>query len=125
VVIRDKVHFLGHRSDVPRLMPHFDVLLSTSGCEGISNAILEAMAAGVPVVATDIPGTRDLLVHQTTGYLVPVGDRAAVARYTNKLLDDAALARRLGAAGRRRALAEFSADKMIERYVELYRELLG
>ena len=55
VEIRDKVHFLGHRDDVPRLMPHFDVLWSTSGYEGQSNAILEAMAAGVPVVATDIP----------------------------------------------------------------------
>ena len=60
--IRDKVHFLGERGDVPRLMPHFDVLWSTSGYEGQSNVILEAMAAGVPVVATDIPGTRELVV---------------------------------------------------------------
>ena len=59
--ILDKVHFLGHREDVPDWLPHFDVLLSTSGFEGQSNAILEAMAAGVPVVATDIPGTRDLV----------------------------------------------------------------
>ena len=69
VRIRDKVHFLGERGDVPRLLPHFDVLWSTSGYEGQSNAILEAMAAGVPVVATDIPGTRELVVPDVTGYL--------------------------------------------------------
>ena len=121
VVIRDKVHFLGHRSDVPRMMPHFDVLWSTSGCEGQSGAIMEAMAAGVPVVATDIPGTRDLVVPGKTGYLVPPGDRAAVARHTNRLLDDAGLARQLGEAGRRRMPSEFSVEKMIRRHAELYR----
>ena len=63
-----------------RLLPHFDVLWSTSGYEGQSNAILEAMAAGVPVVATDIPGTRDLVVPDETGYLAPIGDRAGFAR---------------------------------------------
>jgi glycosyltransferase involved in cell wall biosynthesis len=122
--IRDKVHFLGHREDVLDLLPHLDVLWSTSAFEGQSNAILEAMAAGVPVVATDIPGTRDLVVPGETGYLVAVGDRAGVTRHTNRLLDDAALAARLGAAGRQRAQSEFSVATMVERYVELYRGLL-
>ncbi len=123
--IRDKVHFLGHRGDVPRLMPHLDVLWSTSGYEGQSNAVLEAMAAGVPVVATDIPGTRDLVLPESTGYLVPVGDRAGFARCTDVLLDDAQLARRLGQAGRRRVQRDFGVEKMIRRHAELYRELLG
>ena len=122
--IRDKVHFLGHRGDVPRLMPHLDVLWSTSGYEGQSNAVLEAMAAGVPVVATDIPGTRDLVLPESTGYLVPVGDRAGFARCTDVLLDDAELARRLGQAGRRRVQREFSVETMIRRHADLYRELL-
>ncbi len=125
VVIRDKVHFLGRRADVLRMIPHFDVLWSTSGYEGQSNAIMEAMSAGVPVVATDIPGTRDLVVGESTGYLVPIGDRAAVARCTNKLLDDAELAARFGRAGRERMAKQFCVEKMIARYVELYRELLG
>jgi glycosyltransferase involved in cell wall biosynthesis len=125
VRIRDKVHFLGHRADVADLLPHFDLLWSTSRFEGQSNAILEAMAAGVPVVATDIPGTRDLVVHGQTGYLVPVGDRAGITRYTDRLLNDPALAARLGQAGRQRALAEFSVEKMVARYVELYREVMG
>jgi glycosyltransferase involved in cell wall biosynthesis len=124
VRIRDKVHFLGHRGDVPRMLPHFDVLWSTSGYEGQSNAILEAMAAGVPVVATDIAGTRDLVLPGTTGYLVPLGDRAGFARWTNNLLDDAGLAQRLGQVGRQRVQDEFTVEKMVQRHAELYRELL-
>jgi len=124
VVIRDKVHLLGHRDDVPRIVPHLDVLWSTSAYEGQSNAILEAMAAGVPVVATDVPGTRDLVIHEQTGYLAPVGDRAAVARATQRLLENPEAARKLGEAGRRRVETEFSVDKMTDRHIALYDELL-
>ena len=121
----DRVHFLGHRSDVPRLLPHFDVFWSASAYEGQSNSIMEAMAAGVPVVGTDIPGTRDLVVHGQTGFLVPLGDRAAIARQTNTLFNDAALRQRFGQSGRERMLSEFTVEQMIQRYAELYRELLG
>lgn len=125
VRIEDKVHLLGHRSDVPRWMPNFDLLWLASEYEGLPNVVLEAMAAGVPVVATDIPGNRDLVVPDETGYLVPVGDRAAFARQANKLLDDAELARRLGATGRQRVLGEFTVERMVERHEQLYREVLG
>lgn len=124
VQIDHLVHFLGERDDVPRLLPSFECLWLGSGYEGQSNAILEAMAAGLPVVATDIPGNRDLIVPTETGYLVPVGDRTAFARWTNLLLDDRELAARLGAAGRKRILQEFSVDKMVQRHVALYDELL-
>jgi glycosyltransferase involved in cell wall biosynthesis len=124
VEIADKVHFIGERQDVPRWLPHFDVLWSTSGYEGQSNAILEAMAAGVPVVATDIPGTRELVVDQQTGFLAPLGHRASFARLTNQLLDDAALRHRLGQAGRERAQRDFGVEKMISSYAKLYREVL-
>ena len=124
VCIRGKVHFLGERGNVPRLMPHLDVLWSTSAYEGQSNAILEAMASGVPVVATDIPGTRKLVVPGATGYLIPLGDRAAFAKHTERLLNDAALAGRFSAAARHRVESEFSVEKMIERHVGLYREMM-
>ncbi|MCS7305281.1 MAG: glycosyltransferase [Thermoguttaceae bacterium] len=122
--IRDKVHFLGHREDVPRILPHLDVVWSTSAYEGQSNAIMEAMAAGVPVVATDIPASRELLQHGVTGFLFPLGDRATLARYTQKLLCDRELARRIAQAAQQYVLTHFSVNTMLHRYVELYRELL-
>jgi glycosyltransferase involved in cell wall biosynthesis len=131
VGIADRVHFLGHRDDVPRLMPHLQIVWSTSGYEGQSNAILEAMSLGLPVVATDIPGTRDLVVHEQTGLLVPTRNldtqrrRAALARHTNTLLNDPNTGRRLGEAGRRRVLREFTVERMVARYVDLYRDVLG
>jgi len=124
-LVADRVHLLGERSDVPRFLPHLDCLWLASEYEGQSNAIMEAMSAAVPVVATDIPGNRDLVLPGQTGYLVPVGDRAAFTRHTHELLSDAALARRLGEAGRQRMLAEFTVEQMIERHLALYRALAG
>jgi glycosyltransferase involved in cell wall biosynthesis len=123
--IADRVHFLGERDDVPRLMPHFDTLWLASEYEGQSNAILEAMAAGVPVVATDIPGNRDLVIDGVTGYLVPVGDRFEFTRRTHWLLDDKALRERLGAAARDRIQHEFTVEQMVQRHAELYRQITG
>jgi glycosyltransferase involved in cell wall biosynthesis len=134
--IRDKVRLLGHRGDVPRLLPHFDVLWSPSAYEGQSNTVMEAMAAGVSVVATDIPGTRELVVDGETGYLISTEGwppnattvnktvAAGLAKYTVRILDDPALAKRLGEAARKRVLDESSVEKMVARYAELYRRLL-
>jgi glycosyltransferase involved in cell wall biosynthesis len=121
--ITDRVHFLGERDDVPQLMPHFDALWLGSEYEGQSNAIMEAMAAGIPVVATDIAGNRDLVVEGVTGYLVPLGDRFEFTRRTHWLLDDESLRRRLGEAGRQRVLSEFTVENMVARHAALYREL--
>ncbi|MEX2172735.1 MAG: glycosyltransferase [Pirellulaceae bacterium] len=123
--IAERVHFLGERHDVPRLLPHLDCLWLASEYEGQSNAVMEAMSAGVPIIATDISGNRDLVIPGETGYLVPVGDRAMFTRHTHHLLDDPVLGRRLGEAGRQRMLAHFSIERMIERHAALYRELVG
>ncbi|MBN1909269.1 MAG: glycosyltransferase [Pirellulales bacterium] len=125
VEIADRVHFLGQRADLADMLPHLDCLWSTSGYEGQSNAVMEAMAAGVPIVATDIPGTRDLIEHDKTGLLFPIGDRAGLASLTQKLLDDPALAARLARAAQTRMVAEFSVPVMIEKYAALYQELLA
>lgn len=122
--IEHRVHFLGHRNDVPRLLPHCDLLWLASSYEGMPNVVLEAMAAGLPVVATDIPGTRELVLPRITGYLVAVGDRAEMARWANKLLDDPRLRERMGQAARERVAAHYSVDRMVGRFAELYRELL-
>jgi glycosyltransferase involved in cell wall biosynthesis len=119
----DHVRFLGHRDDVWRIMPHLDVLWNGSGQEGQPNAVMEAMAAGVPVVASDIPGNRELLAHGESGYLIPVAARAARARATDQIFNDPALAARLGAAAKQRMAEHFSVDENVRRHVELYREL--
>jgi glycosyltransferase involved in cell wall biosynthesis len=125
VRIADFVHFLGLRNDLPRLMPHFDMLWSTSPHEDQSSVILEAMAAGVAVVACDTPGTRDLVLHRETGYLVPIGDRTGLARHAYQLFEDQALFDRLGKAAAERARLEFPPEKMISRYADMYRQILG
>ena len=107
----DHIRFLGHRDDVWRILPHLDVFWNGSGYEGQSNAVMEAMAAGVPVVASDIPGNRELVVHGETGFLVPIAGRAARARATDQILNDPALAARLGAAARQRMLEQFSVEE--------------
>ncbi len=124
VVIRDKVHFLGHRDDVLRVLPHVDVFWSPGESAGQSGAILEAMAHGVPVVVAATPDAGDLIVHETTGFVAPIGERTECGRHTNRLLDDAELAARIGEAGRAHVLREFGAEKMVERYAVLYTEIL-
>lgn len=123
--VDQRVHFLGQRDDVPRLLAHCDLLWLASAYEGLPNVVLEAMAAGIPVVATDIPGTRELVLPRITGYLVPVGDRAELARCANKLLDDPQLRQQMGRAGRERVAAHYSVEQMVSRFAELYRDLLS
>ena len=124
VGVEERVHFLGPRLDVLRIMPHFDAFWLASSYEGQSNALMEAMAAGVPVVASDIPANRELVVPGESGYLIPLDVRSAFARRTLPILEDADLARRLGAAGRARMLSEFTVERMVDRYAALYGELL-
>jgi glycosyltransferase involved in cell wall biosynthesis len=85
--------------------------------------MMEAMALGLPVVASDIAGHRDLIVPDETGYLVPRSDKAELARRVNLLLDNRPLAQQLGAAGRQRIERNFSVDAMVSRHAQLYRQL--
>jgi len=120
----EHIRFLGHRDDVWRIMPHFDVFWNGSTSEGQSNAMMEAMAAGVPVVASDIAGNRSLVVHGETGYLVPIAARAARARATDQILNDPVLAARLAAAAKRRIAEQFTVEKNVARHAEMYRKVL-
>lgn len=114
------VRFAGHRSDVADLLPHADVFWIGSEYEGQSNSVIEAMQAGVPVVASDIAGNRDLVLPGETGFIVDLGDTADFARQTHKLLEDPGLARRMGEAAKQRIANEFSVEKMVNAYVKLY-----
>jgi glycosyltransferase involved in cell wall biosynthesis len=119
------VRFTGHRDDAARLIGLFNVFWLASDFEGMSNSIMEAMAAGVPVVASDIPPNRELVVDGQTGFLVKVGDSVGLAQFADRILADPALAERLGTAGRERMRTKFSVEQMVARHVELYRQVLA
>jgi glycosyltransferase involved in cell wall biosynthesis len=119
--LKKQIHFLGHRDDVAQLLPHFDCFWIGSAYEGQSNALMEAMLAELPVVASDIPGNRDLIAHEVHGLLYPLGDRAELARCTHRLFEDGELATRLGQVANTRMVDEFSVQKMVDRYIQLYR----
>ena len=121
--LRDKVRFLGHREDVPRLLAAADLLVLPSRYEGLPNVVLEAMRAGKPVVATAAPGTTEVVAHDATGLLVPVGKPTELARAIRTLVLDPELGRRLGAAGRDRLDRDFRSDAMIARFAALYEDI--
>jgi glycosyltransferase involved in cell wall biosynthesis len=123
VTIQDRIRFLGHRDDVPHLRSAMDVLVQPSEFEGMPNSVMEAMNAGLPVVATRIPGNDELVVDGETGFLVPVGDTKALASRVNRILDDSVLRSSLGQAGQRRVREQFGVDKMVEGHVKLYRTM--
>jgi glycosyltransferase involved in cell wall biosynthesis len=118
------VRLLGLRNDVPRLLRVADLFLLTSVSEGIPLAILEALAAGLPVVATDVGGVRDLVEEGITGLLAPAGDDALLADRVLRLTKNPALVRQMGQHGRERALECFSESRMHAHYAWLYQEML-
>ena len=119
------VELLGERSDVPEQLAASDVFALASNSEGLPISILEAMAAGLPVVASRVGGVPELVVDGETGLLVPPGDVVALAAALRLLLSDAALRRRLGSAGRRRAEERFGLDAFRDAHLRLYREELA
>jgi len=112
----------GSRDDTPALLQTFDVFALPSLAEGISNTILEAMACGLPVVATAVGGNSELVLDGKTGCLVPRADPAALARGIKAYAKDPELRARHGAAGRERACNEFSLDRMLSQYGKLYHD---
>jgi glycosyltransferase involved in cell wall biosynthesis len=119
--IADRIEFTGARDDVPDLLASFDVFAFPSLFEGLCLAVIEAQAAGVPVVATPVGGIRETVVDGETGLLVPPRDPEALAKAIGRLLEDTELATRLAAAARRRVRERFSRKRMVERTLELYR----
>jgi glycosyltransferase involved in cell wall biosynthesis len=121
----ERVRFAGYQQDVWAWLAACDVFALSSDWEGMPNAVLEAMAAGLPVVATAVGGTPDVVVQGATGLLVPPDDAKALAAALDRLIHDPGLRRTMGAAGRQRVRARFSLQQMVERTQALYRELLG
>lgn len=115
--LASRIRFLGYRSDVPALMRAADIFTLPSHREGMPRSIIEAMMTGLPVVATNIRGSREEVVPEETGLLVPVDDAAALAAAFGRLAGDAALRRQWGQAGRARALALYKERDVIARQI--------
>lgn len=120
--LEPRVHLAGLRRDVPELLRAFDVFALASRWEGLPRVFPQAMAAGLPIVATRVDGAPDAITPGENGWLVPVGDMAAMSRHLDALASDPATARRMGETGRAR-VGEFSARRMVDSLAALYSEL--
>ncbi|HEY9721458.1 MAG TPA: glycosyltransferase [Oscillatoriaceae cyanobacterium] len=118
----DRVVFAGYREDVPTCMHAFDVFALSSIYEGFGLVLIEAMAAGKPVIATAVSAIPEIVVPDETGVLVPSADDQAFAQAIAKL-SDAAMRERLGRKGRQRVMEHFDQGPMVERTLSLYQEL--
>jgi glycosyltransferase involved in cell wall biosynthesis len=122
--LAEVVIFAGSRGDVPEILAALDLFVLPSLWEGLPNAVLEAMAAGLPVVATAAGGTPEVVVDGETGLLVPPGDVTALAEAIERLLRDPGLRRKMGEAGRKRVEGHFTIEQTVAQTVALYETLL-
>lgn len=123
--LQDRVVFTGFRLDIPELLAALSVsVLPSLGLEGLSNSLLESMAAGLPVVATRVGGNPEIVEDGVTGLLVPPADAEALAGAICRLLEDRALARNLGQAGRRLVFTRYTIQQAVATTERLYNDLL-
>ena len=118
--VKSQVHFLGFRREIPQLLAAFDVFAQPSLWEGLSISLIEALAAGKPIVATDIVGNREVVDQDETALLVPVADPSALASALRALLLNPELAAMLGANARRAALERFGEERMVRENLAAY-----
>jgi glycosyltransferase involved in cell wall biosynthesis/predicted ATP-grasp superfamily ATP-dependent carboligase len=122
--VAQRCQFLGFRKSTPELYRNFDVFVSSSRSEGLSLAFLEAMATGLPVVATRSGGPQEVMEPDVTGVLVPIEDPRALADGLLRTIDDPGFRAKLGAAARERVIEEFSLESVLRQYAQLYNRLL-
>ena len=122
--IEAHVRLLGHRKDVDTVLAALDMFVLTSRSEGLNNTILEAMAAGLPVVATRVGGADEMVIDGVTGLLVPPGSPENIAAAIRRLMTDASMRSAMGKAGRARAETNFDLAKTVLKYERLYAELV-
>jgi glycosyltransferase involved in cell wall biosynthesis len=115
-----RILFLGDQTDIPGLLPALDVLALPSLYEGMPNVAIEAMAAGLPVVATGVGGTLEVVVQGETGFLVPASDPAAFAKALSVVMSDPGMRIRLGQAGRQRVYEQFNILSTVQQTQALY-----
>ena len=121
----DLVWILGDREDVPELMRLMDIFVLPSLAEGISNTVLEAMATGLPVIATDVGGNPELVADGENGRLVPVGDKQRLAEVMGELVDNPEVRIQMGDKALERVKSTFNWQRTVSEYLGIYDELLG
>ena len=121
--IEHQVRLLGHRTDIQTVFAALDVFVLSSQSEGLNNTILEAMAAGLPVVATRVGGADEMVIDGVTGLLVPPGSPEKIAEALSRLLSDASARLAMGQAGRARAETEFDLGRTLLKYEHMYIKL--
>ncbi|HET6610652.1 MAG TPA: glycosyltransferase, partial [Kofleriaceae bacterium] len=119
------IHILGARSDVPQILAAADALILPSVREGLPLVIPEAMAAGLPVIASAVGGIPDVVIDGETGFLVPSGDEAALRDRMAVLITDRASGKAMGKRGLDRARATYTRERMASEYQSIYREVLS
>lgn len=122
---RDKIVFAGHRMDAYKLMAGMDVFCLPSEFEGMSNSLMEAMSLGLPVVVSDIAANRELVTHEQTGLVFPLGKSPEMTKALRQLLTDDSLAKRLALAARQLLVKHHSVEQLVSRHVQLYERLLA
>lgn len=125
VHVTEHVRFLGHQDDVLRWMKLFDVFCLASSFEGMSNSIMEAMSLGKPVIASDIPANRELVIQSETGFLPKLADSVGFMQFMRRLIDEPGLGEKLGRAGQERIRHYFSVERMVDAYANVYRTLVN
>jgi glycosyltransferase involved in cell wall biosynthesis len=121
--LQDVFHFAGHRNDIPAVLQALDCFVLSSHWEGFSIAMLEAMAAGLPIVCTRVMGAAEAICDNETGYLVAIGDVPSMAEAVLRLCGDPVLSRRMGLAAQTRAYEKFTYSGMLTRIDALYQEV--
>ena len=114
------IEFLGYRNDRLSRLQKFDLFVMTSTYEGIPRCLMEAMAMKIPVAAYDMPGINQLISHEDTGLLAPLGDKDLLAKHWEKLLFDSQYADKIASRGREFVLNNFSAKRMAQEYTDLF-----
>jgi len=123
--IAERVYFPGYRAQLLPVYAAFDLFVLTSRREGLPNSVLEAMAMGLPVVTTDVAGTKELVLHEQTGFVLPQGDVAGLAQAMTTLAGNAQWRQAMGLAGRKRVEQEFSFTGRLQRIETLYDKIVG
>jgi glycosyltransferase involved in cell wall biosynthesis len=123
--VEDKISFLGKKDDVPYYLAASDIGVLASHQEGFSNALLESMLAGLPMVVTNVGGNPEAVIDSKTGYVVPPHNEHELAKKINKLIDDAELRKEFGQLAKERVETEFSLDNCVSEYEKIYDLILA